>query len=80
MSEETEEKTVVEEPEKVNPAPETTPPPVPESHAPDNAVMEVISELKEKVAHLEDVVDGLTSTEGDSTPTSLPWTHRGGRR
>ena len=69
-------KITVDEPEKVNPAPDHTPPPVdpPAAHHDHE-------ELTTRVSALESLVDSIVNGDGpDSTPVKKPWTHWGAKR
>jgi hypothetical protein len=72
----------VKEPEHVNPAPEHTPPPVPdpspETHKDD--ATSLVHALEVRVDALAATVQSLVPQERDSTPTKRPWTHYGNNR
>lgn len=82
--EKTELKDVVDKPEEVNPAPETTPPPVAKPEKTDDDLRPVVEGLAATVAELKDTVAGLVSVGSeqlnDTAPTKKPWTHWGGGR
>lgn len=69
-------KETVVEPEKVNPTPEHTLPPVDPPHA-DSDLRDLVKDLADKVEGLETLVRELAPTEKDTTPSKPPWTHKG---
>lgn len=75
------------------PAPPANPPPAPPANPPANPPADPPGDhvsrdefatfsrtVTESLAGLTTAVTALTNTGKDSTPTDVPWTHRGGRR
>lgn len=74
---------VVEKPEDINPAPETTPDPVAKPEESNDDLRSVVDGLVETVTGLKETVDGLIAVGGetvaDTAPVRKPWTHWGSK-